>query len=73
MKSNKMKTPIRQHHLSVKQLHGALGGSPVVSIGCLYAAIKRREIPAITIGRRKLIPASAVRVWLDANHGQVIS
>jgi excisionase family DNA binding protein len=42
------------------------GGAHVISRASWYAALKRNEIPNIRLGRRILIPRSALVRWLES-------
>lgn len=44
----------------------ALLGRDKISRGAFYAALKRKEIPHIRLGKRILIPRHAFLRWLDA-------
>jgi excisionase family DNA binding protein len=51
--------------LTVDEAH-ALIGKNKLSRGALYAAIKRREVPHLRLGRRLLIPRHALVRWLES-------
>ena len=54
--------PNQQTFLTVREFVEALGGR--ISQSVVYSAIKRGEIPYVTIGRRKLIPGDALTQML---------
>ena len=54
--------PNQQTFLTVREFVEALGGR--ISQSVVYSAIKRGEIPYVTIGRRKLIPEDALTQML---------
>jgi len=54
--------PNQQTFLTVREFVEALGGR--ISQSVVYSAIKREEIPYVTIGRRKLIPGDALTQML---------
>ena len=54
--------PNQQTFLTVREFVEALGGR--ISQSVVYSAIKRGEIPYVTIGRRKLIPKDALTQML---------
>jgi excisionase family DNA binding protein len=54
--------------LSVEQARLRLG----LSRGLMYEAVKRGEIPSIRIGRRILIPKSALLRLLDGNQYRTV-
>ena len=47
--------------LSVKEAAALLGVNPLT----VYEAINRDEFPHVRVGRRVLIPRSALQKWLD--------
>lgn len=51
--------------LTVKEGHALLGRDKI-SRGAFYAALKRKEIPHLRLGKRILIPRHAFMRWLDA-------
>ena len=58
--------------LTAHQGHQMAGGEEVISRASWYAALGRREIPCIKVGRRILIPRYAFMAWLaggDASEG----
>jgi excisionase family DNA binding protein len=50
--------------LTVDEAH-ALIGKDKISRGAFYAAINRREVPHIRLGKRILIPRNALNQWLE--------
>jgi hypothetical protein len=50
--------------LTADQAHGMAGGDGVISRGAWYAALGRKEIPNVRVGRRILIPRHAFVAWL---------
>lgn len=54
--------------LSVEQARLRLG----LSRGLMYEAVKRGEIPSIRIGKRILIPKSALLRLLDGNQYRIV-
>lgn len=52
--------------MTVRELSGALG----ISLGGMYDAIKRHEVPGvIVIGRRIVISRRAVEAWINGGVG----
>ena len=50
--------------LTADQAHAMAGGDDVISRAAWYAALGRREIPSVRVGRRILIPRHAFMNWL---------
>src|SRR5438067_109008 len=50
--------------LTADQAHYMAGGDSVISRGAWYAALGRKEIPNVRVGRRILIPRHAFMIWL---------
>lgn len=53
--------------LTADQAHQMAGGSSVISRATWYAALGRKEIPNVRVGRRILIPRNAFMIWLDGS------
>lgn len=51
--------------LTADEAH-ALIGTENISRASFYAALKRREIPHVRLGKRYLIPRQAFSRWLEA-------
>jgi hypothetical protein len=50
--------------LTADQAHHMAGGDAVISRAAWYAALGRKEIPNVKLGRRILIPRHAFMIWL---------
>jgi hypothetical protein len=50
--------------LTADQAHDMAGGNAVISRGAWYAALGRKEIPNVRVGRRILVPRHAFMTWL---------
>jgi excisionase family DNA binding protein len=49
----------------------AAGGQDVISRASFYAGLNRKEIPAVRVGRRFLIPRHAFLRWLEGSAAEV--
>jgi excisionase family DNA binding protein len=53
--------------LTADQAHELAGGTAVISRASWYAALGRRDIPSVRVGRRFLIPRHAFMEWIQGN------
>jgi hypothetical protein len=51
--------------LTADQAHEMAGGAEVISRASWYAALGRREIPCVRVGRRILVPRRAFMAFLE--------
>jgi excisionase family DNA binding protein len=60
-----MNAEIQDATLTVDEAHALIGKKKINRSG-FYAAINRREVPHLRLGRRILIPRSAFMRWLES-------
>jgi hypothetical protein len=51
--------------LTADQAHELVGGTAVISRASWYAALGRRDVPSVRVGRRFLIPRHAFMEWIQ--------
>ena len=51
--------------LTVDQAHELVNGTAVISRASWYAALGRRDVPSVRVGRRFLIPRHAFMEWIQ--------